>query len=165
MDIFSKQKLLRQTIILLVLLNLLLVSFFVWKEYKLNHEPLLFPKNEAYKDVSSILKKELQLSSYQVQQIDAIRKEYFNKEVQLKQIIKDDKDAMNIEMFNKHTDEVKITFLARRIASNEYQMEILRFQQSKELKAVCTPKQQEKFENLVKEIRDYFRPDNQPIKR
>lgn len=165
MDIFSKQKLLRQGIIFLVLLNLTIISFFVWKEHKSNHQPLLFPKNEGYRDVSNVLKSELELSANQVKQFDAIRNAYFNKEVKLKQIIKDDKDAMNVEMFNRNTDELKIMFLARRIASNEYQMELLRFKQSKELKTICTPQQQEKFENLVKEIRDYFRPDNQPIKR
>lgn len=165
MDIFSKQKFLQQMVVFLVFLNLVIISFLVWKDHNFKHQPLLFPKNEAYRDVSNVLKNELELSSYQVQQFDAIRKKYFNKEVKLKQTIKDDKDAMNVEMFNRKTDELKILFLARRIASNEYQMELLRFQQSKELKAICTPKQQEQFENLVKEIRDYFRPDNQPVKR
>lgn len=44
-------------------------------------------------------------------------------------------------------------------------MELLRFEQAKELKSICNDKQQEKFEKLVKEIRDYFRPDNQPTNR
>jgi hypothetical protein len=35
----------------------------------------------------------------------------------------------------------------------------------KELKAVCSPNNSKKFEDLVKEIRDYFRPDNQPKKK
>ncbi|WP_264520181.1 Spy/CpxP family protein refolding chaperone [Flavobacterium sp. N1994] len=165
MDIFSQHKVLTRTIAILVLLNLALVSFFVWKELKPRHEPLLFPKNEKYKDVSGILKQELELNNQQVKQFDAIREDYFNKEIQLKQTIKDDKDAMNQEMFNKETNESTIMMLAKRIASNEYKMELLRYSQAKELKAICSPQQQERFESLVKEIRDYFRPDNQPIKR
>lgn len=44
-------------------------------------------------------------------------------------------------------------------------MELLRFEQAKEMKLICNAEQQEKFEKLVKEIRDYFRPDNQPTRQ
>ena len=55
--------------------------------------------------------------------------------------------------------------LAKQTSAFEYQMEMLRYSQAKELKLICTAEQQEKFEALVKEIRDFFRPDNQPKKR
>ena len=164
MDIFTKQKLLIRIIVFLIVLNLGSISFFIWRDFK-HKEPLLFPKNEDYKDVTSVLKKELNLSDNQVLQFDEIRKRNFEKQSVLKKIIRDDKDAMNSEMFNVKTDETKIEMLAIRISDNEYKMEMLRFDQAKELKAVCNKKQLEKFENLVKEIRDYFRPDNQPNKR
>ena len=41
-------------------------------------------------------------------------------------------------------------------------MEFIRIAQAKELKSICNKEQLQKFETLVKEIRDYFRPDNQP---
>ncbi len=165
MDIFRQQKYVMRTIIFLVLLNIGLIGFFVWRELKPHHNSLLFPKNEAYKDVSGILKRELQLDEKQAQQFNSIREDYYRKEISLKQKIKDNKDAMNAEMFNKHTDENKIMSLARQTSNFEYEMELLRYRQAKELKLVCTPEQQEKFEVLVKEIRDYFRPDNQPTRR
>ena len=46
-----------------------------------------------------------------------------------------------------------------------FKMELLRYEQAQELKAACTPEQQERFQNLVIEIRDYFRPDNQPQRK
>lgn len=165
MDIFRKQKIVSRTIIILVILNILLISLLFWKQMKPNHEPLLFPKNETYKDVSIILKKELNLNEKQVSNLDEIRERYYRVEIDLKRKIKDYKDDMNEEMFNKNTDEDKIIRLAKQISSFEYQMEMIRYGQAKELKSVCTPEQQEKFETLVKEIRDYFRPDNQPTKR
>ena len=165
MDIFTQQKLLIRTVVVLVVLNLVSIGFFVLKEIRPHHEPLLFPKNESYKDVSRILKEELNLSEQQVAQFDEIRKRNFEKQAILKKIIRDDKDAMNTEMFNIKTDEAKIEMFAIRISDNEYKMEMLRYDQAKELKAVCKPEQLAKFENLVKEIRDYFRPDNQPKKR
>ena len=165
MDIFTKHKLLTRSVLFLVVLNLVTLGFFVWKEYKPQKEPLLFPKNESYKDVSNILKKELHLSDKQVIQFNEIRSQNFAKQADLKRTIRDKKDAMNVEMFNKNTDEKKIMQLAKQIADNEYAMELLRYNQAKELKAVCTPKQLEQFEKLVLEIRDYFRPDNQPNKK
>jgi hypothetical protein len=165
MDIFRKQKIVSRTIIILVLLNILLISFLFWKEMKPKREPLLFSKNESYKDVSIILKNELNLNKKQVSNLDEIRERYYLEEIDLKRKIKNYKDEMNEEMFNKNTDEDKIIRLAKQISSFEYQMEMIRYCQAKELKSVCTPEQQEKFETLVKEIRDYFRPDNQPNKR
>jgi Spy/CpxP family protein refolding chaperone len=130
-----------------------------------HREPLMFPKNEAYKDVSKILKKELDLTNEQVLQFDEIRKRNFEKQAILKKIIRDYKDAMNMEMFNKNSNDDKIKSLARQVSENEYKMELLRYYQAKELKAVCKPEQLDKFQDLVIEIRDYFRPDNQPKKR
>ena len=115
--------------------------------------------------MSGILKKELQLNEKQAQEFNIIREDFYEKEIELKQKIKDNKDEMNVEMYNKHSDENKIMALAKQTSNFEYQMELLRYRQSKELKSVCNPEQQEKFEALVKEIRDYFRPDNQPMKR
>lgn len=165
MDIFKQQKYLKRTILILVLINIGLISFFVWRELKPNHKPLLFPKNEAYHDVSTILKKELNLNQSQVSKLNEIRERYYLKEIDLKKKIKDLKDSMNDEMFNKDSHDLKIIALAEEISVNEYKIEMLRYSQAKELKSICTPQQQLRFEALVKEIRDYFRPDNQPTNR
>ncbi|MBC7523310.1 MAG: periplasmic heavy metal sensor [Flavobacterium sp.] len=165
MDIFAKQKIFIKSIILLIVMNITLIGFFIFREMKPPHKPLLFPKNEEYNDVSGILKKELNLSDNQVAQFDTIRKQNFEKQAALKEIIRVDKDAMNQEMFNKNSDETKVIKLAKKISQNEYQIELLHFEQAKKLKAVCNEKQLDKFEDLILEIRDYFRPDNQPMKR
>lgn len=164
MDIFSQKKFFIRIIIFLVLLNLLSISLFVWKSV-CHNEPLLYPKNEDYKNVSGILKKELNLDEKQASKLDEIRERYFLKEIDIKKSIKNYKDEMNEKMFNKNSDELAIKILAKQIADKEYQMELLRFEQAKEMKSICTDEQKNKIENLVKEIRDYFRPDNQPNKR
>lgn len=164
MDIFYQKKITTRIILFLVVLNLLLVGCIVWKNSHVNH-PLLYPKNEEYRDLSGLLKKELLLSDTQAQQFDAIREDYFNKETELKQIIKNAKDAMNEEMYRMETNHSKVIILAREISMHEYKMELLRYNQAQGLKAVCNPQQLEKFEHLIKEIRDYCRPDNQPIRK
>jgi len=164
MDLFYQKKFTSRIIAILFLLNLSLMGLLVWKKVKQN-EPYLFPKNEAFKDVSGILKKELELNDAQIIAFERIRTDYYQKEIVVKQHIKDSKDAMNEEMFNRITDDSKIQRLACSISEDEYTMELIRYQQAKELKAICTKEQLEKFETLVKEIRDYCRPDNQPTKK
>ena len=163
MDIFSQNKLLIRGIIIVVLLNISIIGMVLWKEF--HHGPLLFPDNKDYHDVSDILKKELNLTDQQAEQFKSIRADFFEKEKVITQTIRDERDSMNMLMFSTNTDTTIVTSLAREVSENEYKMELLRIAQAQQLKSVCTPEQLSKFERLVKEIRDYVRPDNQPRKQ
>ena len=101
----------------------------------------------------------------QVSQIQTLRADFFKQEAVLKKTIGAKKDSMNDLIFNKKTDETLVKSLARGIAENEYQMELLRIEQAKMLKTICTSEQLEKFNTLVIEIRDYFRPRNQALEK
>jgi Spy/CpxP family protein refolding chaperone len=166
MDIFSQNKLLKKVVVIIVIINLVLIGFVFWKEIKKpKHEPELYPHPEAFKDVSGILKEELNLTAEQTEKIQQLRSDYFEKENSLAKMMKAERDSMNEIMFNRNTDEIKLHQLAHEVAAHEEEMENLRISQAKDLKAICTTEQQEKFEHLVKEIRDYFRPDNQPKRK
>ena len=165
MDVFSQNKIFIRAIIILVTLNIVLIGFFIFKEMKPPHESNPFPRDEAYKNVGPILKKELDLTDKQLEQFNEIRKQNFENQAAIKSIIDKDKDEMNQEMFNKYSDEQKVTSLAKKISENEFKIELLHFEQAKKLKAVCNDKQLDKFQDLIIEIRDYFRPDNQPRRR
>ena len=161
MEVFTKNKLLVQAVILLVILNIASAGVFLWKGVLNAPAP---PgeervKPESIKDVSAILEKELNLTEKQAAGIKKIREDFFAKEKELEKVIRSQRDSMNAAMFSKSTDDALVRSLARRIADGEYAMEILRFEQSKEFKSICTPEQLGKFEKLVKEIRDYFKPE------
>ncbi len=165
MDIFAQKKLLVRLVILLIALNLSSIGFFLWKDFSDRHEPELFPHHNEYRDVSGILQKELNLTDKQVEQIKNLRSDIFEKEKSLATIIRNERDSMNVAMFIKTTNEEEVKTLAKSVADNEYQMELLRIEQAQQLKIICTPEQLGKFQGLVLEIRDYFRPDNQPKKK
>jgi hypothetical protein len=179
MDIFAQNKLLMRLTIVLAILNIASIGVFVWKDFG-HHPPQnppqrkgrpprpedfkngqAPPQSEDIQDVAAILEEELHLTKTQVTQIQALRADFFKKEEILKATIRAKKDSMNEAMFNKITDEAFVKSLARSIADSEYLMELLRLEQAKTLKTICTPEQLEKFEQLVLEIRDYFRPINQ----
>ena len=158
MDIFAQKKLLVRLFVILVAVNLISLGFFVFKDYFRKPPPP--PQNNNVienKDVSDILKKELNLTEKQTEQIKQIRANFPEKEKVLREVLNKERDSINAAIFSKNANEELIKGLARRIADNEYQVELLRYEQAKELKNVCTPEQLEKFQTLVNEIRDYFR--------
>lgn len=158
MDIFSQNKVLIRTSVVLVALNLVLIGFLIFKEMRPHPEPDFRREPENKKELSAILKKELNLTNDQVVKFEAIRAQNAARKSKFKEIINQDKELLNKEMYSKNYNEEKVFALAKKIADNEYQIEISKIHQSQQLKAICNPKQLDKFENLVVEIQDYFRP-------
>jgi hypothetical protein len=163
MDIFTQKKLLIRIVILLTMLNLFLIGLFLLKD--IVRKPPPPGKTNDYRDVSDILKRELNLSKEQVDKIRILRSSYFETEEALATVIKGQRDSINMIMFNKSTNEDLVRSLARRVADNDYKMELLRFEQAQKLKSICTPGQLDKFEGMIIEIRDYFRQDNKPKRK
>jgi hypothetical protein len=158
MDIFGQNKLLIRMIAILILLNAGLIGFFLFRDKR--HKPP--PRADNIEQLSYILEKELELTPLQSRQFLDLRHTYFSKENEVLELLRSQRDSMNTEMFNKHTNEILLNQLAQRISQNEYRMEMLRIEQANELKKICTPEQVERFGNLVREIRDYFRPMHPP---
>ncbi|NVN94512.1 MAG: periplasmic heavy metal sensor [Bacteroidetes bacterium] len=158
MDIFAQKKLLVRIVILLSLLNLFSIGVFIWKDFFHKHPPV----NQSYdnRDVSDFLKSELNLTEKQIEQFRSLRTEFFEKEKILSNTMRDERDSMNQEMFNNQTNDDLVMSMAQRIAENEKKMELLRYEQAKQLKKICSSEQLEKFHYLVKEIRDCLKPDN-----
>ncbi len=163
MDIFAQRKLLIRIVIILIFLNVLSVGVFLCKD--IFHKP---PRQEHQKekhDVTDVLKRELNLSEEQFKQFKDVRSSFFEKEKHLSEAIRAERDSMNEAMFNKTTNEEQVKTLAKSIADNEYNMELLRLEQSKQLKTICTPEQMDKFGKLVRDIRDYLRPEPKQDKK
>lgn len=160
MDIFAQKKILIRLVIFLTVLNLFSIGIFLWKD--ILHKPPPPVRSDEKGDLSVILEKKLNLTGKQVEQIEKLRSSFMEKENEIQTALRKERDSMNLLMFNKITNEEQLKSLARSVAENEYKMELLRIEQAKELKSVCTPEQLEKFEKLVREIRDYFKPDIQP---
>ena len=100
----------------------------------------------------------MHLTAKQAEDLKKIRQDFFNKEEPLSRVIRAKRDSMNVEMFNENTDTILVKSIAKRVADNEYQMELYRLEQAQQLKTICTPEQLKKFQDMVIDIRDYFQP-------
>ena len=109
-------------------------------------------------EITALLKDKLDLSEQQLSQLNNLREDFFNKEEKLTTMIRAERDSMNELMFNEHTDTLQVMQIARRVADNEYQMELYRLEQAQQLKTICNPEQLKRFESMVRDIRDYFQP-------
>ncbi len=163
MDLFAQKKLLIRLVIILALLNVVVIGVLVFKNIK--HGPPGPPphrERENFREVSGIIEKELKLSETQVMQFNDLRNTYFKKERAVHELIRSQRDSMNEMMFNSNTNDSLLKTVALRVSQNEHQMELLRIEQAAELKKICTPAQLKKFESLMIEIRDYFKPMPKP---
>ena len=155
MDIFSKNKLLLRLVFVLLVLNLFWMSYSWWQKKDSNDGR---PPKRDIKEVTALLKEKLNLTDEQVTAFNKIREDFLRKEEALSALIKSQRDSMNALMFNENTDTLLVEQIARRVADNEYQMELYRLDQAQQLKTICIKDQLKKFEELVKDIRDYFQP-------
>ncbi|MBS1516260.1 MAG: periplasmic heavy metal sensor [Bacteroidetes bacterium] len=161
MDIFSKSKYQARIIFILLAINVFTIVF--WGiQLKASDEDTK-PRRDA-KDAMHIIKNKLNLTSQQEEKFALIREDFFKKEQTLSTLIKQQRDSMNTIMFNEKTDMQIVKDIAKRVADNGYKMELYRIEQSQQLKEICTPEQLKKFEELVREIKDYFKPEKKKNK-
>ena len=156
MDIFSRDKLLARLVVALVLVNLLLVGLFWWRSA---HRPSPAKAPAPARDLSVLLRQELRLNDSQTLVLKTIRNGFFEKEKALSDSIRANRDSMNRLMFSPGAADGKLEQLARAVAEGEYRMEMLRIGQATQVRALCTPEQLARLEKLVREIRDYLRPE------
>jgi Spy/CpxP family protein refolding chaperone len=158
MDIFTQKKLLVRIVLVMVVLNCLLIGALLWKDFF--HKPPRPENGTEIRDVSRILERELKLTPDQVNVIRKIRDDFSKKEQETEAKIKFARDSMNSIMFSAKVDDELVKSLARRVAENEFNMEIIRLEQANAIKAVCSKEQLEKFESLIRELRDYLKAGN-----
>lgn len=156
MDIFSQKKFLLRLVIILIVLNLALIGFFWWRSSQDGKPP--GPPGAGQQELSGILKKELNLSEKQTADFNTIRAEFFEKEKILSEIIRSKRDSMNMMMFSENANDSLLKQLAAGVSSNEYKMELLRIEQAAKLRELCKPEQLKKLNSLIKEVRDYLKP-------
>ena len=155
MDIFSQNKLLIRVVIILIIINLLSLSYVLLH----NRRPPQQVQNKQEKENGvRILRKQLQLTEDQAIEFIRIRNDFSKKEEELSSLVKARRDSMNLEMFNEVTDTIRLQKLAKQLATDEYQLELYRIEQSQKLKSICTREQLTNFRNLVRDIRDFFQP-------
>ncbi|MEI7423601.1 MAG: Spy/CpxP family protein refolding chaperone [Prolixibacteraceae bacterium] len=159
MDIFSKNKFLVRIIFILLFLNIISTGY-LWFQKREKPDDRQ-PKKERENSMRA-LKDKLNLTREQEMAIVSLRQDFVQREESVTQMIKSQRDSMNVVMFHSDSDTSMLKRIAKRVADNEFQLELLRIEQAQKFKGICTPEQLREFQHLVINIRDILQPPNQP---
>ncbi len=125
----------------------LLLSFFVFGE-----------RSGSYKDAhsgqtgSGYLSKELLLSKEQDSAFSKMKEEHFKTMKPLWAEIRQTKDSLFRQMNNPNLDDSAISAFTDRIAAKNKIADELMFRHFRELRKLCTPEQQQKFDTLIPQM-------------
>jgi len=155
MDIFTRNKFLLRIIFVLIFLNLFSTGYLWWHK---NEGPDDRQPRKGKDNPKQILREKLHLSREQEAAIIKIRTDFAEKEEAISQTIKSQRDSMNATMFRANSDTVSLKKIARRVAENEYRMELSRIEQAQKMRDICTPEQLREFQRIVSNIRDFLQP-------
>lgn len=159
MDIFSQTRFLQRLVVLLIISNLLIAGFYWWRFNEFGESKAKDPRPVKQQELPALLKKELGLSDSQANRLGKIRAAFFEKEKLLSDSIRSMRDSMNQLMFGMEIHDQALEKLGEAVSAYEYKMEMLRVDQARDVRELCTPEQRIRLEKLVREIRDYLKPD------
>ena len=135
----NNSKFLKIVIVLLLLINLSTISF-MW----LNRPH----KNDAFRDFFA---KELQFTTKQKEQFEALKKEHHEAKEALKEIDKEKHDAYLDLLKNPNIDSLTVKKAADEIIKVKEKEELALFYHFQKVRAICDEKQKQKFDEIIKE--------------
>ncbi len=156
MNYFSDIKLYKWLVIILIIINVLTLSF-LWIND--NADECVHPKarkeyskKNAQERNERFLKKELNLTDDQLAQFNTLRSKHFNavhtKKIEAHLI----KEVLFEEVFKDSTNILLKDSLINAIAQKEAELELLNFKHFEALSSVCTPDQQDRLKHVILEV-------------
>lgn len=150
-ETFARNKVLSLLVLVLLLTNILLLVFFVWAK----PEPPRPGSSGAKSDrggVTQILEKEVGFNAEQMEQYKKLKDQHWDK---MKPYFGELRNARNnfYKLLNQASvpDSV-INSAADSIAAKQKQMDLQTFRHFQQVKAICTPEQQARFDTLVQQV-------------
>lgn len=122
----------------LLLLNISLLAF-IWIK-KPDHKPPPF------------LEEKLNLSDSQKERFEQFRKEHRSKMDDIKEEIDTLKDELYAHFPKEGYSTKEVEGIARKLGAKKAEADVLTFQHFKNLREICTPEQQQEFDQLINEV-------------
>ncbi|MEM8907336.1 MAG: periplasmic heavy metal sensor [Bacteroidota bacterium] len=143
MKFFHHYRINNWILLALVVVNVLVLAFLLLSKHpnrpKPHHPPML---------VADFLASELQLDANQTQTFKQLRQAHFAQTKTIHQNIRRQKKAMIAAFTSSPPDQARAQELAQQIGELQVSIDLLLIQHFEELRAVCTPVQQQKLSTL-----------------
>lgn len=165
MDVFAQKRFTHWIILLLVLLNVLvLASFWLSRE---RPKPAPAPSSPAgtQSTVKEFLQRELDLTPEQVTRYDALLAAHTARTKALEEEIHATRREMMDQLEKDQPDMALVDRLAAEIGAGQAALDKATFNHFLEIKAVCSPAQQARLNEIVREVLRALRPAGPPPTR
>jgi Spy/CpxP family protein refolding chaperone len=159
MDFFKQNKVAGSIIIILVVLNIVLISMFWLRGFR--HPDFSLrerPRIERPARMANFFQRELGLTSEQVEKFDQQRDAFFQKMKPIMKQIHDLRMQLTDAIFAAQPDENLVKNLVAQISDLDQKREMAIFDHIKQVRAICTPEQQGKLKDLMRDVMMHFRP-------
>lgn len=144
----NKSKILVTIILMLLIANVILVSFFV-----LRKEP---PRRDRYEErktmIAGFLKNEIGFSTAQLQQYDALSSNHRDNIKKMADSLKSSKDKQFRQLASGNFTDSVMNVVAEQSAISQKQMELQMFNHLKSIRLLCTAEQLPKFDSLFAKV-------------
>ena len=133
-------------IIILILLNIGTLAF-LW----IQKSPGMHPPHHGGGGPFEFLSNELNLSEQQREQYKQLRDEHHSEVEGLQEAGREMRHQFFDQLHGASSDSLQVEKLATDIASNQRQIELITFHHFQKVRAICSPEQQKKFDDVIDE--------------
>jgi Spy/CpxP family protein refolding chaperone len=141
----NKSKVLLTIIGILLVANIAMVSFFLLKKDGDKHEK---QRTDRRTMIANFLKTEIGFDSLQLQQYDTLSKRHKENMKKMFETLRSTKDKQFKELTEDNFSDSVMNSIADRSAASQKIMELQMFGHLKNVRLLCTPEQQPKFDSL-----------------
>jgi len=150
MNYFTKNRLLFWGIVLLVLMNVSSLAT-VWYQQRqraeLPQEPMRPPR-----DVADFLKRRLELSPAQAEEMVQLQQQHFQTARTLRNEIRELKQSLFDELTGEAADSARVDSIAAQIGRKHSELEKLTFYHFRDIRCLCPPEKKKHLEALMHDV-------------
>ncbi len=166
METISKNKLLFTIIIILILINISTLSLVWYGRLKPPPPPPFPPMMERPEgpppEGKAFLKEQLKLTDAQMEAIDKIRETHISQIRKIKEDMKGLKDKLFSNLKNPSADTNTIKDITTQIGNIEARVDIITFDNFREVRKICTDEQKKKFDEIILDVLRMGAPEGRP---
>jgi len=133
-------------VLVLIVINITTIVFFVFFDKSCNG----FDR-KGRGTPGNYLAHELEFTSEQQLKFDKFRDDHHQQTVLLKKEIKNQKTTFYSELKNKNIDSLEVDSLSKLISELHRKSDLITFWHFNKIRHICTPKQQERFDEIIQE--------------
>lgn len=157
METISKNKLLFTIIVILVLINISTLSLVWYGRFKQPPfppppPPMMEPRDGPPPEGKAFLKEQLKLTDAQMEAIDKIREAHISQIRKIKEDMKGLKDKLFSNLKNPGADTNTIRDITNQIGNIEARVDIITFDNFREVRKICTDEQKKKFDEIILDV-------------